>query len=180
MRRRCCPDDHEEHQMQEWLSNLSISWTAIGWGGLICVATFVVSIMAVGFVFVRMPANYFNDVSSSAFLSEAHPGLRLAARIGKNVLGLVLIAAGIIMFVTPGQGLLTLVLGILLLDFPGKRRLERKLVSYRRIREPIDALRARYGAAPLVFDDDERDPRPPLTAVNRPSEETPRHVLPRH
>ncbi len=48
----------------------------------------------------------------------------------RNLYGGLLIIAGVIMLFTPGQGLLTLLAGFLLLDFPGKRRTWRKILSY--------------------------------------------------
>ncbi len=80
----------------------------------------------------------------------AHPLTRWALRIAKNLLGLVLFVAGIAMLVLPGQGLLTILAALILVDFPGKRRLERALVAKSRIRRALDWVRARAGAQPLV------------------------------
>jgi hypothetical protein len=49
----------------------------------------------------------------------------------------------------PGQGVLTILLGIMLSDFPGKVRLERKIVSYPKVREALNLLRSRFGKPPL-------------------------------
>ena len=81
--------------------------------------------------------------------------LRWAWRIGKNLLGVVLVVAGIIMSIpgVPGQGILTMLLGVMLLDFPGKRPCEQWLVKRRRVRSAIDRVRARFGKPPLVLDE---------------------------
>ena len=52
----------------------------------------------------------------------------------------------------PGPGVLIIFVGIMLLDFPGKRELERRLVSRPGILGKINGLRTRYGKPPLVFD----------------------------
>jgi hypothetical protein len=52
----------------------------------------------------------------------------------------------------PGQGLLTILIGVMLLDFPGKRRLERWLLRRRGVLAAINKVRARYGRPPLVLD----------------------------
>jgi hypothetical protein len=67
----------------------------------------------------------------------------------KNILGGMLVMAGIAMFVLPGQGLLTLVAGLMLVDFPGKFRLERRLATQRHVWRSINWLRKRYGCEPL-------------------------------
>jgi hypothetical protein len=52
----------------------------------------------------------------------------------------------------PGQGILTILLGIMLLDFPGKRDLEYRLVSQPRVFNTINKLRHRFGKDSLVLD----------------------------
>jgi hypothetical protein len=114
------------------------------------IAMFVATLIAVPFAIARIPEDYFLH-------DERPPLIRcdrcLAARVAfftlKNLAGVLLIAAGIAMVVLPGQGLLTIVLGILLLDFPGKFRAERWLFSRPRILKPINWLRARAGRPPL-------------------------------
>jgi UPF0716 family protein affecting phage T7 exclusion len=69
--------------------------------------------------------------------------------VGKNLLGVTLMIAGLAMLVIPGPGLLTVLIGFLLVDFPGKYKLERWLVARPAIRRPIDWLRKRAGRMPL-------------------------------
>ncbi len=89
---------------------------------------------------------------------ERHPFLRWSGIVVKNLLGLLLIIAGIIMAVpgVPGPGVLTILLGIMLMDFPGKRRLEHKLVSRPRVFAAINQLREKFGKPPLVLDEEEQ------------------------
>jgi hypothetical protein len=82
--------------------------------------------------------------------------VRVLLHVLKNLLGLGLVALGLLLSLPgiPGQGLLTGLIGIMLLDFPGKRRLERKLVGMPRVLAAINRLRHRYGKVPLVLDHD--------------------------
>jgi UPF0716 family protein affecting phage T7 exclusion len=68
----------------------------------------------------------------------------------KNITGLVLIIAGIIMLVLPGQGLITLTMGLLFINFPGKRKLECKLISNQKVLRSINWLRAKRNKEPLL------------------------------
>jgi hypothetical protein len=70
----------------------------------------------------------------------------------KNIVGAILLVLGIGMFVLPGQGVLTVIVALGLLDFPGKRRLQRRLVSAGPILRAINALRARAGRPRLELD----------------------------
>jgi hypothetical protein len=142
--------------MKRWLNELTNSWS---WHGLlitalIFVATFAVSLAIVSFILVKLPPDYFSKSSERNFL-EGHPKwVRIAAAIGKNALGIVLVLVGIVLSIpgVPGQGILTILLGIMLLDFPGKRRLEHKIISRPKVREAIDKLRHRFGKPPLQLD----------------------------
>ncbi len=112
--------------------------------------TLVASLGAVAAVLVRLPADYFRDGRSSPVASR-HPVARWVGMVVKNVAGLLLVVLGLLLSLPgiPGQGLLTILIGVMLLDFPGKRRVERRLVSRPRVLAGINALRIRFGRAPL-------------------------------
>ena len=144
--------------MLDWLTRTiqgwEFSWWQVLFGALLFVITFVVSSAVVSFVLVKLPANYFHSSHDREFLVERHPVLRAVGIFAKNLLGLVLVGAGIIMSLpgVPGQGVLTILLGIMLLDFPGKRTLETRIVSRPRVNGAVNALRARFGKPPLMLD----------------------------
>jgi hypothetical protein len=116
-------------------------------------AMFVGSLIMVPLLVARIPADYFAHAARPpGRWTGRRPAVRLLVHVLKNVLGLILIAAGIAMLVLPGQGLLTIVLGLLTLDFPGKYRFERWLVSRARVRKSIDWLRQRSGCEPMRLD----------------------------
>lgn len=143
--------------MYQWLSNtlthLQVSW----WEVLLGVGLFVVSsvggLAIAAFVLAKLPVDYFQeDGHPAAFAwAEQHPVLRWAALIAKNLLGVVLIIVGILLSLpgVPGPGFLTILIGILLVNFPRKRQLLRWFISRPKIRQGINDLRARFGKPPL-------------------------------
>ena len=74
--------------------------------------------------------------------------------MGKNLLGVVLVIVGVLLSLpgVPGQGMLTILLGVMLLDFPGKPRLQHWLVSRPKILRAINKLRHRFSKPALVLD----------------------------
>ena len=96
----------------------------------------------------RLPADHF---ARDRPPSRRHPVLALTLRILKNVVGWTLFVAGIAMLFLPGQGLLTILVGIGWMDFPGKRALELRLA--RRLAGPLNWLRRRRGAPDFEFPD---------------------------
>lgn len=144
--------------MIDWLTQTihgwGLTWGQVLFGVLFSVVTFVLSLAVVTVVLVKLPANYFHSSHDREFLVERHPILRAVGIFAKNLLGLVLVFAGIIMSLpgVPGQGVLTILLGIMLLDFPGKRALETRIVSRPRVNSAVNALRARFDKPPLLLD----------------------------
>jgi hypothetical protein len=138
-----------------------IAKRGIGWaGGLAGIALFVVSVILFNAVLmilvIALPVDYFcrgrekrNPQAGGRTL------LSWCAVVGKNAVGGLLIPAGIILMLpgVPGPGLLLLVIGVSLLDFPGKRRLQYKLLSKPRVHRSINAIRLRFGRPPLILDE---------------------------
>jgi hypothetical protein len=139
--------------MFDSLSDLiaSLSWRGVLIGALIFVGTFFINLAIVSFILVKIPANHFSKSRKTKFWSGPHPLLHAAGVVGKNIGGVLLVAIGIVLSLpgVPGQGLLTVLLGIMLLDFPGKHRLEQKLLSRPSIVNAINRLRARFGKKAL-------------------------------
>ena len=77
----------------------------------------------------------------------------------KNVLGLILLAAGLAMMVLPGQGIITILIALTLLNFPGRRKLELRIIRQRHVRNAVDWIRRRAGSPPLVIPEPGAHPR---------------------
>jgi hypothetical protein len=142
--------------MFEWVTEFLSSITLRGalLSVLIFLITFGASLAIVSLVLVKLPATYFKKSLNRKFLANRPPIVRGVAIIGKNLLGAVLVVLGILLSVpgVPGQGTLTILLGVMLLNFPGKRRLEHWIVSRPRILRAINKLRHRFSKPALVLD----------------------------
>ena len=122
-------------------------------GVLLFVVSFAISVGIVSFILVKIPPDYFQAERPHEFWSGRHPVIRMLGMLAKNLLGIVLVALGIVMSIpgVPGQGILTILLGIMLLDFPGRQELERTIVSQPRVLKNINKLRHRFGKPELVL-----------------------------
>jgi Putative transmembrane protein (PGPGW) len=104
----------------------------------------LLSPILVGWLIVRLPPDYFQQEERRPLESwDRFPLLRWVILIIKNLAGIVLLLAGLLMLLVPGQGLLTIVMGLVLLDFPGKFRLQRWLVTRRGVWRSLNWLRRR-------------------------------------
>jgi hypothetical protein len=112
---------------------------------------FIGTLIAIPFIMVRLPADYFDTRTPRHWMKDHHPVLRLAGLIVKNVVGAVFLLAGLAMLFLPGQGILTMLIGISLLDFPGKRKLEAKIVGQPTVLHALNAMRAKFDKPPLTL-----------------------------
>jgi len=132
----------------------SITLRSVLFAVLLFLVTFIVSLAIVSFILIKIPHNYFHRDHPREFLSDRSRFIRALAVVGKNLLGVLLVVLGIVMSVpgVPGQGVLTILRGIMLLDFPGKRDLEYKIVSRPPVLKAINRLRHKFGKPALVLD----------------------------
>jgi hypothetical protein len=140
----------------DWLSEFwsGLSWGSIGLGVGLFVLSFALSFLAIGVVMVKIPANYFHSHYSQDFLPGSSWYVRWGAVVAKNLFGVFLILLGLILSLPgiPGQGLLTILLGLIMLDIPGKRPLEARIIKRPAVLSAVNGLRARYSKPPLLLD----------------------------
>lgn len=121
------------------------------WMGLGSLAVFVVSLLSLPWLVAQIPEDYFAPKKRRPTQWKAKPPVtRLVTLISKNLLGYVLLLGGIMMLFLPGQGILTMVAGILLIDYPGKFALERKIANTPAIFKGLNWLRAKAKKPPLL------------------------------
>jgi Putative transmembrane protein (PGPGW) len=120
------------------------------WASGLSVLAVVGGIIAVPWVVVRLPQDYFAREERVVWRTSADQSLLvLVVAALKNLLGLLLVILGLIMLVTPGQGILTLLIGLMLMNFPGKYRVERWLVLRSGVLRALNWLREKRGHPPF-------------------------------
>ena len=123
------------------------------WLGLIGFSflAFIGTLIAIPAILIRLPADYFQNHHHKPWFANHHPFVRSLGLLVKNILGLIFLLAGIAMLVLPGQGLLTMLLGIVFIDFPVKHALEQKLIRHPQILKAINSLRKKADKPPFTF-----------------------------
>ena len=124
------------------------------WFGVSSVVFFIGTLIAIPFILVRLPPHYFDERHPRLWMPNHHPVLRLLGFLVKNAVGAVFLAVGIALLFLPGQGILTILIGVSLLDFPGKRYCEQKIVGQPTILKAINGLRVKYDKPPLTVKGD--------------------------
>ncbi len=127
------------------MSSYFIFYIAIG-----SILTFFATLIFIPLMIIRLPSDYFENENPPSLKKIAIPRiLSISFIILKNLLGLILFIGGFMMLFTPGQGILSMLIGLSLTNFPGKRRLERKLISQEKIFAIINKIRKKSGTLPI-------------------------------
>ena len=113
--------------------------------------TMVASLASVSAIIISLPPNYFTRKKHVSMIRN--PILRVLWIVVKNVVGAFALIAGFIMLFTPGQGILTLFVGVILCDFPSKRRIERNLIARPLVLTTINRIRVKYRRPPIMIDE---------------------------
>jgi hypothetical protein len=125
--------------MEQWISKETLVWISIGSGiGL------VIGAIAIPWMVIQMPEDSFSNAKRQNWLDRKPAMVRVPLLILKNLLALVLILLGIAMLVLPGQGILSILLGVMLADFPGKLKLQQWILARPKVMESLNWLRRKF------------------------------------
>ena len=111
--------------------------------------TAVLTLVLVPVLIIRIPADYFSH-DHRLHISKRHPLLNIVIKVAKNLLGAVFLLVGFVLLFLPGQGLLLILVGLLIMNYPGKYALERWLIQRPGVLPALNALRVRRGKPPLL------------------------------
>ena len=118
------------------------------WLATISLFVFIFSLISIKWLVALIPTNYFikkNMVKSK----KSYSFIWLISIIVKNLIGYTLILGGLLMLVLPGQGLFTILMGLVLSNYPGKYNIERKFISIPSVLRTVNWLRKKSNKPPL-------------------------------
>lgn len=119
----------------------------------ISLALLIVSIAIIPWIVIKIPEDYFHQqFRVQVSKKSGHPLIAQLLTGLKNVVGFIFVVLGILMLILPGQGILTILMGVFLMNFPGKYRFERKIVSLPRVLKSLNWIRAKANKPPLVVE----------------------------
>lgn len=135
------------------LERIGLPAASVWWVAIASAAMFGITLLVIPWLIIRIPADYFADEKRTAADSPLPSvWIRWSWLVVKNLLGLGFLFFGLLMLVLPGQGILTILIALTLLDFPGKFRLQRWVVSRQGVLDAINWIRKWRDKEPLVLD----------------------------
>jgi amino acid transporter len=142
--------------MLGWLEQYRETLATYGvWAGFLSLGSLAIAAILLPLIVVQLPDDYFVRAHREPERKHrAHPVVVGAVVLLKNTVGIAFLLAGLLMIFLPGQGLLTLLIGLILTNFPGKYRIEQKLIRRPAIARTLNRFRERAGRGPFRIPDD--------------------------
>ena len=120
--------------------------------GSLSIFILIISVFMMVLIISFLPEDYFKSENRnliSSVQNSRYPLLKLLVLITKNFFGVLLLLSGILMLVLPGQGILTIITGLVFMDYPGKYKFERKLLRQKGVINSINWIRSRLSKPSL-------------------------------
>ena len=121
------------------------------WASGLSLGLLVVSAALGPLIIGQLPEDYFVSRRPRPRRSGAPRALQLLVLGLRNLIGGLLVLLGALMLVLPGQGILTILAGLLVMSFPRKRSLLARALAGERVQQSLNYLRKRMGKVPLKF-----------------------------
>lgn len=122
---------------------------------IISIAYFIV----ITYVITQMDKQYFlrRKISQGELINHLHltsmsRSVACVVKIAKIILGIGLLVCGILMLVLPGQGLVTILIALSMIPFPGKDKMEQRILARNSVRSTLNWIRLRAKKEPFIFD----------------------------
>ncbi len=139
------------------ISEKIISWSSMNSDllfllGTLSIFILIISVFMMVLIISFLPEDYFKSENRnliSSVQNSRYPLLKLLVLITKNFFGVLLLLSGILMLVLPGQGILTIITGLVFMDYPGKYKFERKLLRQKGVINSINWIRSRLSKPSL-------------------------------
>ena len=122
-------------------------------GGISAVLS-ILGILLLPFAVRRLPADHFSRMASIQAGHLPSPRSHPFTGLLRTIVGLAVVLMGIALCLLPGQGLLTILLGLLILRFPGRRRLILSIVSRPAVLRTLNWIRQRGDRPPFGLQSD--------------------------
>ncbi len=128
----------------------------VTWVAVISSFCFFASLLIIPLIIYRLPDDYFLHFHEHNKMEDQHPLVFIFLRLIRYLFGALLLTAGLLMLFLPGQGLLTMILGLSLLDFPGKQKAVDRLLQIQSIQKALNWIRAKENINPFHFPDTQK------------------------
>lgn len=122
--------------------------------GVASIVLLIGTALLIPLLIVRLPPDYFLQGENRRRQARSRGTIMfLAFAVLRNLIGIILFVAGVIMLFVPGQGLLTILIALMLIDFPGKHAMLMRLAANPHVMRGANRIRRFAGKADFLQPD---------------------------
>ena len=132
-----------------WLENNSYIFF---YAGIVSILIFVFSIVGLRLFIIALLPDYFINKKRVSALKNRSILLWIIYIVFKNIIGYIFIIMGLVALVLPGQGILMILVGLMMSDYPKKFDLEKKIITSKEVRKGINWIRIKYNVDKIKLD----------------------------
>jgi hypothetical protein len=103
---------------------------------------FIVGTLGTYYWLLQLPYDYFKKIERNESMVK---------QVIRNFLAIILIVLGVLMLFLPGQGLITIFLGLYISDTKLTKKLKDKCLSSRKIQDGLNSIRIKHGKDDFRF-----------------------------
>ena len=126
---------------------------------VITTALSIVYFIVISYTITQLDTRYFlhkenpgDDAIKKSKLTSQASIKTLLFNFAKIIVGICLVVCGLVMLVLPGQGLITMLIGLSLIPFPGKHKFEKNILARKSVRYSLNWIRRKANKTPFIFD----------------------------
>ena len=123
----------------------------VTWLALLSLFTFILSLISLPYIIRRIPSDYFLKLSTERPKVKGYDIKSVLIILFRNIFGFCLLLAGVAMLFLPGQGLITILVSLILMDFPGKKRVLAYLTGKKNVQKSIGWVRKKAKKKPIKW-----------------------------
>lgn len=151
--------------LKEYYSDISTYLTNtfganfVFWIVLLSTTVSIVYFIVITYFITQMDKQYFlrrkfsqGELINHLHLTSMNRSVACVVKIAKIILGMGLLVCGILMLVLPGQGLVTILIALSMIPFPGKDKIEQRILARNSVRSTLNWIRLKAKKEPFIFD----------------------------
>lgn len=142
--------------LKNWISGHEKLIVQFGTASLVI---FAITLILLPIIILKLPEDYFCSERRTSARKHSPPLLALV--FIKNLIGFVFIVVGLFLLLLPGQGIITILIGLAITNFPGKHRMVRRITKQPAVGKTLNKIRQLGDQPPLQMPEKpEEDKRP--------------------
>ena len=133
--------------ISDWIDNYQ---TLVWWMGLLSALIFIGFLVATPIIIIHLPSDFFHKRMAPLHENAHLSVFKICYLIVKNFFNAALVSVGIALIFLPGQGIFAIVIGVSLMNIPGKHKMMCRIVRTKWLMRSLNRFRFRFNKPAFI------------------------------